>query len=415
MILNFYVIRFILKQLMQRYQEIYNFMNSYLDVITMSFNSNLKGKNVQYEMLFISALFSNLSNANLKSVSYPITNVCNSFNSINQYNTSGLSYIKSDTNYIAMYFQHDAVKEIYNELVKVLTDDQYQITKSIIERKFNLDKYQDQFLNLSDSSIVVNQIVPVFQNVSLNKVLMRIYAIYDENYQEHIETNCEFERLIRLYEDFICKHNLQSYTIYYYKNPNAQQVNYYSYIVSPHIRDTKFTFELYQELYGLLSGYLTNLINIKKIKEKVTAVTTKKSTENKIEQDKQKKSVKVKKPKSALEILNEIQKDKKQIQLVQEIDEPEKEETVKKPKKKAIPVALKRNVWNKWIGEAIGKSKCMCCKLTEITMLNFACGHIIAEANGGELKLDNLKPICVSCNSSMGTQNMNTYIEKYGL
>lgn len=395
---------------MQRYQEIYNFMNSYLDVITNAFNSESKGKNLQYELSFIGTLFSNLSNANLKSVSYPITNVCNSFNSINQYNTSGLSYIKSDTNYIAMYFQHDAVKEIYDELVKVLTDDNYQITSAIVNRKFNLDKYLDQFSNLSDSSIVVNQIVPAFQNVSINKVLMRIYAIYDENYQEHIETNREFEKLVRLYEDFICRHNIQSYSIYYYKNPNAQQVNYYSYIVSPHVRDTRFTFELYQELYGLLSGYLTNLINIKKLKEKVSSLTVPNKKPNQIEteQDKHVKIVKTKKPKEP------IQPDQP-AQSVQADEEPEKETKEKKPKKKPIPVALKRNVWNKWIGEAIGKSKCMCCKLTEITMLNFACGHIVAEANGGELKLDNLKPICVSCNSSMGTQNMNTYIEKYGL
>ena len=48
-------------------------------------------------------------------------------------------------------------------------------------------------------------------------------------------------------------------------------------------------------------------------------------------------------------------------------------------------------------------------------MLNFSCGHVIAEANGGELKLNNLKPICMSCNSSMGTQNMDSYIQKYGL
>ena len=48
-------------------------------------------------------------------------------------------------------------------------------------------------------------------------------------------------------------------------------------------------------------------------------------------------------------------------------------------------------------------------------MLNFSCGHIIAEANGGELKLDNLKPICGSCNSSMNTCNMNDFIKKYGL
>ena len=85
-----------------------------------------------------------------------------------------------------------------------------------------------------------------------------------------------------------------------------------------------------------------------------------------------------------------------------------------KIKKKPIPPIVKRNVWNKYIGEDIGKAKCTCCKLVDITQLSFHCGHIIAEAKGGELKMDNLKPICQSCNSSMGTMNMNEYIEKYG-
>ena len=89
--------------------------------------------------------------------------------------------------------------------------------------------------------------------------------------------------------------------------------------------------------------------------------------------------------------------------------------TDKKNKKKAIPVALKRKVWNKWIGESIGKSKCLCCNLTDIAQLNFSCGHIIPESNGGELKLDNLKPICISCNSSMGKTNMNNFISNNGL
>ena len=86
-----------------------------------------------------------------------------------------------------------------------------------------------------------------------------------------------------------------------------------------------------------------------------------------------------------------------------------------KIKKKSIPLTLKRNVWNKHIGESIGKTLCLCCKLTEITQLNFSCGHIISEFNGGELKLNNLKPICVSCNSSIGTKNMNEYMDEYGL
>jgi 5-methylcytosine-specific restriction endonuclease McrA len=87
---------------------------------------------------------------------------------------------------------------------------------------------------------------------------------------------------------------------------------------------------------------------------------------------------------------------------------------VVKIRKKRIPAALKGKLWNKWIGEDIGKSKCICCKLTDITMLNFSCGHILAESNGGELKMDNLKPICKSCNSSMGIMDMNEYIVKFG-
>jgi hypothetical protein len=93
------------------------------------------------------------------------------------------------------------------------------------------------------------------------------------------------------------------------------------------------------------------------------------------------------------------------------------EEPVKKinPKKKTIPLTLKRIVWNKYIGEYIGKTMCLCCKLTDISQMSFACGHIISEFNGGEIKLENLKPICMSCNSSMGIKNMNEFIKDYGL
>ena len=39
---------------------------------------------------------------------------------------------------------------------------------------------------------------------------------------------------------------------------------------------------------------------------------------------------------------------------------------VSKYKKTTIPKALKIAVWNKYIGEEIGKSKCLCCNLTDI-------------------------------------------------
>jgi 5-methylcytosine-specific restriction endonuclease McrA len=57
------------------------------------------------------------------------------------------------------------------------------------------------------------------------------------------------------------------------------------------------------------------------------------------------------------------------------------------------------------------KTKCLCCKITDITQLSFNCGHIIAEANGGDTIVSNLRPICQNCNSSMGTMNMNDFMK----
>ena len=84
-----------------------------------------------------------------------------------------------------------------------------------------------------------------------------------------------------------------------------------------------------------------------------------------------------------------------------------------KYKKKKISATLKRLVWNKWIGEELGKSKCLCCNVTDINQMSFNCGHIIAECKGGETILSNLKPICQNCNSSMGSMNMNDFMRKF--
>ena len=89
---------------------------------------------------------------------------------------------------------------------------------------------------------------------------------------------------------------------------------------------------------------------------------------------------------------------------------PEPEIKKDKKKKKSISSTIKRLVWNTNIGEAIGKSKCTCCKSIDITQLSFNCGHIIAESNGGDTIVSNLKPICQNCNSSMGTKNMNDFM-----
>jgi hypothetical protein len=93
-----------------------------------------------------------------------------------------------------------------------------------------------------------------------------------------------------------------------------------------------------------------------------------------------------------------------------EDDTPAEIEVIDVPLRKYISSTLKRLVWNTYIGEDIGKSKCLCCKLTDITQLSFNCGHIIAVANGGENNIENFKPICQNCNSSMRTTNMEEFI-----
>jgi len=83
-------------------------------------------------------------------------------------------------------------------------------------------------------------------------------------------------------------------------------------------------------------------------------------------------------------------------------------------KKVKIPATVRNSVWNQNIGVEIGQSFCMCCKSEPITRANFECGHITAEKNGGTLELNNLRPICKHCNTSMGTENMDDFMKKYG-
>ena len=83
-------------------------------------------------------------------------------------------------------------------------------------------------------------------------------------------------------------------------------------------------------------------------------------------------------------------------------------------KKKSIPLSLKALVWNKYIGEEKGIGSCQCCRKNVIKQISFHCGHIISERNGGSTTLNNLIPLCQTCNLSMGRQNMNEFVKKYG-
>jgi len=89
------------------------------------------------------------------------------------------------------------------------------------------------------------------------------------------------------------------------------------------------------------------------------------------------------------------------------------EATSSKKKGKAdIPSPRKTEVWNIYIGEAVGKAKCVCCGIRDITARDFNAGHVISDEDGGTIEVSNLRPICGPCNSSMGSRNMIAWMKR---
>ena len=86
-----------------------------------------------------------------------------------------------------------------------------------------------------------------------------------------------------------------------------------------------------------------------------------------------------------------------------------------KRKKQSIPKNVRMIVWNHYIGEDIIKHKCLCCKKVTIVNTNFEVGHVLSEKYGGTHEINNLRPICGSCNHSMGAENMIDFVVKFGL
>jgi len=70
--------------------------------------------------------------------------------------------------------------------------------------------------------------------------------------------------------------------------------------------------------------------------------------------------------------------------------------------KSAIPKALRNQVWITYFGRNF-EHKCYKCK-NKIDVFNFHVGHNIPESKGGKTVLENLRPICPSCNLSMSDQ-----------
>ena len=91
---------------------------------------------------------------------------------------------------------------------------------------------------------------------------------------------------------------------------------------------------------------------------------------------------------------------------------PMVEDTLRKKIK--IPNKVRIDVWATYIGEDIAKHKCICCKRVTIRQTEFEVGHVLSEAHGGTLEINNLRPICSVCNKSMGARNMVEFVKEYG-
>jgi HNH endonuclease len=90
--------------------------------------------------------------------------------------------------------------------------------------------------------------------------------------------------------------------------------------------------------------------------------------------------------------------------------------TIKEPlhtRRKNIPKHIKTLVWNKYIGAGVAESKCISCRQERIENRSFHCGHVLAEAKGGDMTINNLRPICSHCNLAMGTRSMSEFTEEF--
>ena len=91
--------------------------------------------------------------------------------------------------------------------------------------------------------------------------------------------------------------------------------------------------------------------------------------------------------------------------------EPDNEREIKR---EPIPKCVRNALWINFFKNQ-REGKCQCCLRETISIGNFHAGHIKAHVNGGSSSLDNLVPICMLCNTSMGKYDLNEFITKYNL
>lgn len=153
---------------------------------------------------------------------------------------------------------------------------------------------------------------------------------------------------------------------------------------------------------------LDKLIQIK-IDQKVKNIEKLKMEELKSEKIDEKGKVQIKLGKIQVE-----EPKKQKVQIKPEKIQVENIEGKKKKKSKTIPKKLRNKVFTSQFGE-LPKFPCCCCGEYNIDPFNYIAGHVKSRKDGGEDIIENLRPICQPCNSSMGSRNMDEFMAAYQL
>jgi hypothetical protein len=93
---------------------------------------------------------------------------------------------------------------------------------------------------------------------------------------------------------------------------------------------------------------------------------------------------------------------------VVEVSPPSEPEKPKEKTRRSIPKKIRGMVWKVYHGDSM-TGNCWCCNKHLEALDDWHAGHIVSHANGGKDGVANLRPVCISCNLSMGTENMDEF------
>jgi HNH endonuclease len=77
-------------------------------------------------------------------------------------------------------------------------------------------------------------------------------------------------------------------------------------------------------------------------------------------------------------------------------------------KRKRVPAIVRQHVWKKTNDNVGDTGKCYVCE-NDLLFANMECGHIHAHALGGSDTVDNMMPVCKTCNRDMGIMHLMDY------